>query len=399
MSGVRQLTVGPDEADQRLDRWLRRLHPQVNQAPHRAHVPQGRHPRRRRPGQARHPPRSRPDRAPAADRRGRPAASAHRHRDLRRRCRDDPRRRALPRRRRHRARQAAGPRSPGWLRPAAPRRRPRRGVAVRPAGEAAPRAPARPRHLGGPAPRAQRPRGRRPRPRLPGPDDAQGLLGRGRRRAQPQGRHDPHRPRQGAGPWRGRRGREDAGRSLRAGGRDRGRQARHHQLFGDRRRRDPRRLGGARAGHRPHPPAPRPDGGDRPSDRRRRQVRRQRPGEPRSRLGRPARRPGQPQAPPARPLDRAAASDDRRAPVRHRAPARAYGPHLGPLRLAPRRRRRTIRSRTIDEFPPPACSRCRCAPTASSRRPGSATAAASSRPVRPTRSRLSRPTARFAAAG
>ena len=32
MSGVRQLTVGPDEADQRLDRWLRRLHPQVNQA-------------------------------------------------------------------------------------------------------------------------------------------------------------------------------------------------------------------------------------------------------------------------------------------------------------------------------------------------------------------------------
>ena len=32
MSGVRQLTVGAEEADQRLDRWLRRLHPQVNQA-------------------------------------------------------------------------------------------------------------------------------------------------------------------------------------------------------------------------------------------------------------------------------------------------------------------------------------------------------------------------------
>lgn len=32
MSGVRQLTVSADEADQRLDRWLRRLHPQVNQA-------------------------------------------------------------------------------------------------------------------------------------------------------------------------------------------------------------------------------------------------------------------------------------------------------------------------------------------------------------------------------
>ena len=32
MTGVRQLTVGAEEADQRLDRWLRRLHPQVSQA-------------------------------------------------------------------------------------------------------------------------------------------------------------------------------------------------------------------------------------------------------------------------------------------------------------------------------------------------------------------------------
>ena len=31
MSGVRQVTVGAEEADQRLDRWLRRLHPQVQQ--------------------------------------------------------------------------------------------------------------------------------------------------------------------------------------------------------------------------------------------------------------------------------------------------------------------------------------------------------------------------------
>ena len=31
MSGVSQLTVAPDEADQRLDRWLRRHYPQVNQ--------------------------------------------------------------------------------------------------------------------------------------------------------------------------------------------------------------------------------------------------------------------------------------------------------------------------------------------------------------------------------
>ena len=31
MSGVRQVTVGADEAEQRLDRWLRRLYPQVKQ--------------------------------------------------------------------------------------------------------------------------------------------------------------------------------------------------------------------------------------------------------------------------------------------------------------------------------------------------------------------------------
>lgn len=31
MSGVRQVAIGADEADQRLDRWLRRLHPQVSQ--------------------------------------------------------------------------------------------------------------------------------------------------------------------------------------------------------------------------------------------------------------------------------------------------------------------------------------------------------------------------------
>ena len=32
MSGVRQVAVGAEDADQRLDRWLRRLHPQVSQA-------------------------------------------------------------------------------------------------------------------------------------------------------------------------------------------------------------------------------------------------------------------------------------------------------------------------------------------------------------------------------
>ena len=31
MSGVQRLTVGPDEAEQRLDRWFRRQFPQVTQ--------------------------------------------------------------------------------------------------------------------------------------------------------------------------------------------------------------------------------------------------------------------------------------------------------------------------------------------------------------------------------
>ena len=60
------------------------------------------------------------------------------------------------------------------------------------------------------------------------------------------------------------------------GRRDRGRQARDHRLCGDRRGGQARRLGGAAAGHRAHAPAARAHGGDRPPDRRRRQVRRQR---------------------------------------------------------------------------------------------------------------------------
>ena len=43
-------------------------------------------------------------------------------------------------------------------------------------------------------------------------------------------------------------------------------------LPGDRAGRQPRRLGRAAAADRPHPPAARPHGGDRPSDRRRRQI-------------------------------------------------------------------------------------------------------------------------------
>ncbi len=57
-------------------------------------------------------------------------------------------------------------------------------------------------------------------------------------------------------------------------------------------RRQPRRLGRAAAAHRPHPPAARPHGGDRPPDRGRRQVRR---------AGRVPDRFDQPQDAPARP--------------------------------------------------------------------------------------------------
>ena len=73
-------------------------------------------------------------------------------------------------------------------------------------------------------------------------------------------------------------------------------------------RRQPRRLGRAAAADRPHPPAARAHGGDRPPDRRRRQIWRGR--------GVPDRR-DQPQAPPPR-----AAAPDRRA----RAAARSTSP-------------------------------------------------------------------------
>ena len=62
-------------------------------------------------------------------------------------------------------------------------------------------------------------------------------------------------------------------------------------LAGDRPRRQPRRLGRAAAADRPHPPAARPHGGDRPSDRRRRQI---------WRAGRVPDRRDQPQAAPPR---------------------------------------------------------------------------------------------------
>ncbi len=66
-------------------------------------------------------------------------------------------------------------------------------VALRRGGAAAPRPPARPRHVRRAAPRALRPRRRRPRPRLPGARDAEDILGHRRRRAPARAR--PYRPR------------------------------------------------------------------------------------------------------------------------------------------------------------------------------------------------------------
>ena len=94
-----------------------------------------------------------------------------------------------------------------------------------------------------------------------------------------------------------------------------------HPLPGDRARRQPRRLGRAAAADRPHPPAARPHGGDRPSDRRRRQI--WRPGRVPDRID-------QPQAPPPR----AAAADRpsrRRPDRRHRRACPSISPTAWPL--------------------------------------------------------------------
>ena len=208
-----------------------------------------------------------------------------------------------------------GPGGAGRLGAAPPRRCARRGAALRARGEAAAGASARPRHLGRAAARPERPRRRRARPGLPGPRRAQDLLGGGRRGAEPARRHHPLRARQGAGP---RRPAARARRCIvvppdRIAATEGAKRATTDYAVIDAAG-AARRLGGAAAGHRAHPPAPRPHGGDRPSDRRRRQVRRQRPGEPRRRLGRAARRRGQPQAAPARPRARA-------RPSRRPAPA------------------------------------------------------------------------------
>src|SRR5690606_12728455 len=91
--------------------------------------------------------------------------------------------------------------------------------------------------------------------------------------------------------------------------------------------------GGAGADHRAHAPAARSHGGDRPPDRRRRQVWRVRAGEPRRRLGRPAGRRDQPQASPPRPLDQLRPPGDRQAHHPDRALAGPHEAHMEDARL------------------------------------------------------------------
>ena len=125
----------------------------------------------------------------------------------------------------------------------------------------------------------------------------------------------------------GHRRREDAcRRGARASGED--------PLAGDRPRRQPRRLGRASAADRPHAPASRAHGGDRPSDRRRRQI---------WRAGSVPDRRDQPQAAPPR-----AADPDRRARTATIDVTAELPPHfaesLGTLGLRADGRRHACRS-------------------------------------------------------
>ena len=189
MSGVRLVTVG-DRGRGPAARPLAAAPASERPAgPHRADVPQGRNPGRWRPGGAGDAALGRPDGAPAAGPRRAAGAEPEADAVSRGRRGDDPGLRDLEGRRRHRAQQAAGARGPGRLGAAAARRRARRGAALRPAGQAAAGAPARPRHLRRPA----------AGPHACGPP--RGWRGRSRRgrRARSTGRRWPGRRRRGPG--------------------------------------------------------------------------------------------------------------------------------------------------------------------------------------------------------
>ena len=229
MIGVRQVTIGAEEADQRLDRWLRRLHPQFGQA---------RIERMCRKGEIR-----------VDGGRVRPATRLEAGQTVRLPPIDEE---APP----PHAEPEVSEADAAMIRACVIWRDDDVIALDKPPGLAVQGGSGQRRHVDGLAealkfgrpdkPRLvhrldrdtsgvlllgrTRTRRRRARAGVPGPHDRQGLLGGGGGHAVAARRHDPLRPRQGAGPRRRRRGREDA---LRAPGPDRhhrGGQARDDRL-------------------------------------------------------------------------------------------------------------------------------------------------------------------------
>ncbi|CAA9261094.1 MAG: Ribosomal large subunit pseudouridine synthase C, partial [uncultured Craurococcus sp.] len=226
-------------------------------------------PHRRPPRRGQYPPRLRPGGAHPAPA-GRPAAGARPAARLRGRCGDAAAPRPSHGRQPHRPRQAARIAGAGRPRHHPPPGRHAGCAALRLRGAPAPGPSPRPRHLRAAAARPHAPGRRLPRQGIPRPRRREDLLGR---------RHPAAADRGGAHRHPARQARRPA-RRAHAGGRgpERGRPRRHrfpHPRF----RPQPRRLAGAEAPYRPHPPAPRPlrGGARRPHPRRREIWRRRRP--------------------------------------------------------------------------------------------------------------------------